>query len=372
MNPYLPAVTSADDTDSNLRMFIRGSDIMRPSFARRDPFAALNVISRAAAMASRDPMGALQRARAEHPDDYELHETLETRAAVVPTSAASVGQFSQTSVADVGAVIGPMSAFTLITARALAIDLGGPSATVSVPSVASASGTVTFIAPGEVIPVKQFSLVAASLTPRKCAAIVTLTREASEHTSAEKIIRALMIENVSLSIDKLFLDATDTDSVRPAGLRYGTAALTSAGSTSRDADLTTLVAAVAPKAGTMDNVVLVASPDLAAKIMIALPNLKIPVYATAGLAAGTIAALACNALAVAATPRIDWSISSETVLHMEDASPLAISTVGTPNTVAASARSLWQTDAKALRLIFEIDWKWRTTGAIAWMTSIAW
>ena len=34
-------------------------------------------------------------------------------------------------------------------------------------------------------------------------------------------------------------------------------------------------------------------------------------------------------------------------LHMEDTTPLAIGTVGSPNTVAAPTRSFWQTDASA-------------------------
>ena len=49
---------------------------MRPDFltARRDaPFAAINMIARAAALVAQNPMGALQTARAERPDDYELH-----------------------------------------------------------------------------------------------------------------------------------------------------------------------------------------------------------------------------------------------------------------------------------------------------------
>ena len=181
----------------------------------------------------------------------------------------------------------------------------------------------------------------------------------------------MLIENVGVSIDKLFFDATDTDGVRPAGLRYGTAALATAGSTTMQEDLTTLGAAVAPKASSLEDIVYVASPDLALKIAIALPNLKIPVISTAGFSAGTIAAMVPSALAVTASPEIRFDVSDATGLHMDD-SPSQISTVGTPNTVAAPVRSLWQTDTKALRLIFEVDWKWRASGAIAWMTSIGW
>jgi hypothetical protein len=353
-------------------MINRGNH-MRPDFSlagRRDaPFAAVNMISRAVALVARNPMGALQTARAERPDDYELHESIETRAVSVPTSAATVSQFSQTAVSDVAAVIGPMSGYSLVTARSLALDLKGSSAAVLVPHMTAAPDSFGFVAPGSPIPVKQYTIGSVTLTPHKCGAIVVLTNEAAEN---DKLIRALIVENAGVSIDKLFFDATDTDGIRPAGLRFGVAAETSGGASAMLADLTKLAALVAPKAGSMDNIVFVASPDLAIKILLALPQLKIPVIATAGLAAGTIIAMATNALAVAASPKIEWSVSEETVLHMEDSSPAALSTVGTPTSTSAPNRSLFQTHCKALRLIFELDWKWRTTGAIAWMTSIAW
>lgn len=341
-------------------------------FATRDTFKPINTIARALALISKDPMGALQRARADFPDDYELQETIETRAAVVPTSAATVTQFSATAVSDLGGVIGPLSAFSQITSRALGVNLDVPQSSVLVPHAIAAADSVSFIAPGSPIPVKNFTLASATLSPHKAAAIVALTREAAEHTNAEQMIRALLSENVGLSIDKLLLDANDTDGIRPAGLRYNVSADTTNGTMAED--LADLAASVAGVAGNLSNIVYVASPDLAVRIAIALPNNSIPVIATGGLAAGTIMAIAVNALAVAASPTIRIDVSDETTLHMEDTSPAALSTVATPNTVAAPIRSLFQTDAKALKLVFETDWKWRTTpsNCIAWMTSITW
>src|SRR4051812_7212031 len=94
--------TRFDSGDSNRRMINRGQ-IMRSSFSRRD--GAIETISRAVALVCRNPQNALQQARADRPDDYELHESIQTRAAVVPTSAATVTSFSQTSVADIAAVV---------------------------------------------------------------------------------------------------------------------------------------------------------------------------------------------------------------------------------------------------------------------------
>lgn len=344
---------------------------MRSQFVRRE-MSAIDMISRAAAYIIREPQTAHTLAKAERPDDYDLHDTLKTRAAVVPTSAANTTAFNQTAVSDLGAVIGPMSGFKQITDRALGVSLDTPQAAVSIPHAIAAADTVTFVAPGAPIPVKQFVLGSATLIPHKASAIVTLTNECANHTNADVVIRQLMTENVGLSIDKLFLEATDTDGVRPAGLRYGVAALSSAGATKMMEDLTTLASTVAPKASSIDDIVFVASVDLAVKIMLALPNLKIPVIATAGFTAGTIAAMVPSALGVAASPTIKFDVNNETALHLEDTSPAHLSATGTPNVVSAPSRSLWQTDAKAIRLIFEVDWKWRTTGAIAWMTSIGW
>jgi hypothetical protein len=33
---------------------------------------------------------------------------------------------------------------------------------------------------------------------------------------------------------------------------------------------------------------------------------------------------------------------------------------------------LWQTNSAALRMIFELSWALRTTGAVAWTQSVGW
>lgn len=338
---------------------------------RRNKYDAIDTIARAGALILKYGDDALKTAKSERSDDFDLHQAIQTRAAVVPMTTANTSSLVATAVADIGAVIGPMSGFSQVTARALGVTRAG-SVGVSVPYALAAADTMNFIAQGSPISVKQWTFSSVSVAARKIAGIIALTRELAEHSEADKIFKQLMIENTGKSIDKLFFDTAADDGTRPAGLRNGTAALTSAGSTAMLADLTTLAAAVAPKASTMDDIVFVASVDIAIKIALALPLLKIPVISTAGLAAGTILACVPSALAVEAGPEIQFSVGEHAALHMEDTSPLPISTVATPNTIAAPVRSMWSTDAKAIRLIFEVDYKWRTAGAIAWMTSIAW
>src|SRR5262249_11087434 len=60
-----------------------------------------------------------------------------------------------------------------------------------------------------------------------------------------------------------------------------------------------------------------------------------------------------------------------TLLHT-DATPTPISATGTPNTIAAPVRSLYQTDTIAMRLILPAAWTWRTAGAVAWIQNTTW
>jgi len=89
------------------------------------------------------------------------------------------------------------------------------------------------------------------------------------------------------------------------------------------------------------------------------------------LSPGTVLCCAVGALASAvdAVPKIE--ASSEAVVHLEK-TPAALGTVGTPNVVAAVSRSLFQHDRIGLRLVFEVSWTLRASGAIAWLSGAAW
>ena len=67
-----------------------------------------------------------------------------------------------------------------------------------------------------------------------------------------------------------------------------------------------------------------------------------------------------------------FSVSDQAVLHMEDTSPAQLSTVATPNTVAAPIRSLWQTDTMAIRLLIDINWAKRLAGIFQWADPMVW
>ena len=57
---------------------------------------------------------------------------------------------------------------------------------------------------------------------------------------------------------------------------------------------------------------------------------------------------------------------------MEDTAPTDISTAGTPAVAAYPAKSMFQTDSMALRLIMPINWTLRRPGVVAWAAGVTW
>ena len=120
-------------------------------------------------------------------------------------------------------------------------------------------------------------------------------------------------------------------------------------------------------------IVFVASPNQAVslRIMPAGP-LGYEVLSSGALSAGTVMAVAANALASAVDAAPTIESSSEAVLHYDDALPAAIGTPGSPNVVAAPAKSSFPRDLIGLRLIFDVSWTLRAAGAVAWLTGATW
>src|SRR5262249_13000654 len=120
-----------------------------------------------------------------------------------------------------------------------------------------------------------------------------------------------------------------------------------------------------------DGVVFVAHPSRAARFRIASFGAPFDVITTGQLATNIFICLDASAFASAiSTPEL--STSREAIMHMEDTTPLPISASGTPNTVAAPIRSLWQTDSVGLRLVLPCAWSLRIPNALSWVTVTGW
>jgi hypothetical protein len=95
-----------------------------------------------------------------------------------------------------------------------------------------------------------------------------------------------------------------------------------------------------------------------------------PVITSTTMTADTLIILDAADFITATGDVPNFSVSDQAVLHMEDTTPLAIST--TTTAVAAPVRSLWQTDSIGIRMIMDINWALRRTGVVALLTSPTW
>jgi hypothetical protein len=214
--------------------------------------------------------------------------------------------------------------------------------------------------------VLQFVLEAVPLdSAKKLVAVCVLTRELFEHSAANQVMRTLLAENVAAALDASLFSNVASSTSRPAGILNGVSPLTAAaaGATAMATDLSALAKAIAP---VTTGLVFVAHPNQAAMIALNRGTTfpQIEVWPTLGVAAGTVIALG---------PEPEISASTETLLHMESATPLPIATgVQGSGVIATPAKSMFQIDAVALKIRLRAAWAWRTSGAVAWVASTNW
>jgi hypothetical protein len=343
--------------DPNARQQIRTDSIIR----------GITALSR-----SRSAGEATEYARRTWPND-QAAMNIAQRAVVVPTSTSTANVPITNVISDIVSLLGPKSgAAAELFSRAMPLTFNS-AGSIMVPSVTPSATGVSFILQGAPFPIKQLAFSAGPvLAPQKMALGFGITREQAEHTNAEAFIRAVLRENISLALDTLLLDTNASSTTRPAGMRYNVAGLTATaggGSAALIGDLALLADAVSAVGG--NDVVYLCNPKEWVKLKAYLPLLSVPVIATSGLATGVLMVAAPRALAVCGSDqpiRIENSI--EVAVHYEDASPAELVTSG--GTLAAPIRSAFQMDHTVVRLIADITWAMRTTGAVAWTSSVSW
>lgn len=251
----------------------------------------------------------------------------------------------------------------------------------------------SFVGEGLPIPVRQGAFTSQTLTPKKMAVITTWTREIDEHSvpAIEGLLRNAIQEDTAISLDAVLLDSNAATAVRPAGILNGVAGLTptaGGGFTALVADIKQLTnALLTGTAGNVRSPAWLMNPAQANSIgLVAAPGAGVfpfrdeigagrlggwPVIVAGTVPAGTVIVVdAADYVSVSDGPRFE--ISDQATLHMEDTTPTDISTAGTPAVVAFPAKSMFQTDSLALRLILPINWALRRTGVVAWVAGVTW
>src|SRR5262245_60152557 len=301
-------------------------------------------------------------------DDHRVELVL--RAAASPTALTNTPALAQIAFAFLNALT-PMSAGADLLTRGIGLNFAGV-AQITVPNIAIP--TADFVGEGQPIrAVTAPTSVGPMLTPHKIAAITALTGEMMRSSNAETMVRQVLMESTGPAIDKVLFSTNAGGTDRPPGLLNGIAALTPAAASENAQaivdDLQALATAVAPVAGNGE-IAIVAAPAQAVALRLRMPaELTWPVLTSASLAAGTVVAVATNAVvsAVEGSPQID--ASRDASVHW-DTVPDEIVDIG--GVYARPVASSFQTEAVALRLRWPISWALRASNGLAWMQGVNW
>jgi HK97 family phage major capsid protein len=229
------------------------------------------------------------------------------------------------------------------------------------------------------------------------AVITTWTKEMNEHSTPaiEGVLREAIQQDTAVALDSILIDANPATATRPAGLLNGVSVTTATPITGGAlaaliGDIKSLTGALlTPTKGNIRNPVWLMNPTQALSISL-IPATAgggefpfraeimggslngMPVIKSGTVPAGTVILVDAADFVSATGDGPRWEISDQATLHEEDTTPLPLASTGTPNTVAAPQRSLFQTDSLALKLVMPVNWIMRRTGMVAYTTGVTW
>lgn len=297
------------------------------------------------------------------------------RADQTVSTTATLPQIATSVMGEFFASLAPMSAAAMLRARGLQTPVPAGHAGLSIPGrVGTPPATVPFVKEGSPISVRKFALnTAATLTPKKFGFIVVITRELAKRGGGEEIIRLLVREDAAAAIDAAyFSNLAATDTVHD-GLLNGLTPIAGFSGADKEAARTDLVALTnAVSVGGSGQILFVVSPSRYARLPLIWPDLDINNFMPS-LAVAEDAIVAVDPLSIAHAFGDDFDIdaSDEAVLHMEDSNPLEIVS-GTGPTTSDPVRSVYQTDCIAVRLLGDVAFAKRRSGAVAVVNGASW
>jgi Phage capsid family len=322
---------------------------------------------------------------------------LQTRAATIPADMTTPGwadSLVQTVIGDLIQTLTPIFVYPQLAAKGDSYTIDAKHGAILLPARNTAA-TVggAFVGIAAPISVKQGAFLPITMTLKKMAVITTFTREVTLHSvpTIEAVIRTAMLEDTALALDAVLMDVNAATAIRPAGLRSVTkvTASVTASIAGFVADLKTLVAAfITGTKGNFRAPVWIMNPQDVLAAMLLPTTGGADYFFIDQLSRGTLAGIpviqstSCTIDTMILTDAADFitatgdtpefDIGDQTALHMEDTTPLAISTVGTPNTIAAPVRSLWQTDSIAIKMHLPVNFAMRRLGVTQWTDTLAW
>lgn len=319
-----------------------------------------------------------------------------TRAATVPADTVTpawAGVLAQTAIGEFFDLLLPSSVFPGLAGYGERYSLGRNGVLRLPYREATPTVAGSFVGQGAPIPVRQAAFNAIELGLKKLAVITTVTRELMEHSTPaiQQILQNAIQEDTAIAIDTVLLDSNAATGVRPAGIRNGatTAAGTAGGGFNAVvADLRGMTSSlITNTAGNLRRPVWImnqaqilslsltqnAGGDFPFEAEVNQNRFRgYPIIVSSTVPAGTVILLDAADFFTTAGEAPMFNVSDQATLHMEDTAPLQIGTAGTPASVAAPVRSMYQTDSIAIRMIMEMNWAFRRTGMVVVRTGVTW
>jgi hypothetical protein len=345
----------------------------------------------------REPLEAVLERRYQNDEATLAVASIVTRAAQAPAFTNVAGwaqELTQQTYAAFMDLLQPVSVLPNLPLSRFSFE---NSAIVKVPKrndVATPNLAAAFRAEGAPIRVGAAQTGMVTMTPKSLGVIGTWTMELFERSTPniEDLIRKWMLEDTAKMLDAYFLSATAAVAgVSPGGLQSLVRANDTRPSTGNSVvqitnDLQTMIAVMAAHNLLVDPR-WVMNPVNASALTFALTATGARAFPDAAIDGGSVGGIPIVASTTVPTtivalidgPGIDFAgdapkflASDVATLHEEDTTPLPIASAGTPNTVAAPVRSLFQTNSAALRGVWGIDWTLQRTGAAQFLTAVAW
>lgn len=328
-------------------------------------FAAVELMARAQKRKAADVAQQLFR------DDIDLAHLIEIRGAVGPALSSQAGWASELAavvVQDVADNMMPQSALAQL--RAVGLSYGFINGAVARVPTHQPTPSGAFVLEGNSIPLGALLLGSFALKPKKCAGIVAMTKElvAGSPANVETSLQALLSQDIGLLVDNVLLGSAASSAAQPAGLLNGLTPITATAGGGVGAllgDLKKLLTAISPAV----RPVVIANNVQAASIA-TLSQSSLPLIVAPYLPADQIIAVDAAAFA-SALGALDISVNEDPTIHMSD-TPLPIGTPGSPPVVSAPTQSLWQTASIGMRVLLDVDWVLRRTGAVAFTSGTTW
>jgi hypothetical protein len=261
------------------------------------------------------------------------------------------------------------SAAAEVISRALKLNMDGI-AEMRVPGRTPASAAAgMWVAEEGAAPARQLSFSnTAVLRPRKLSVAYAYSREQSESSNIEAIVRQTLSETVGLALDLQMFSAVAGDASKPPGFLVGVTPLTptaGGGSNAIYGDLKNLFAALATQGAGKNAVIVCAVPEAVTLKATVGPKFDYDIIASTALASGTVVALEIGSVVSGFSVVPRFSVGQHVLYHAEDTSPTDV-VAGVPTL------STFQTDSILLKMTLDAAWGLRASGHAQWISGATW